>query len=89
MAFIGILREHLFKLSFGLMRELVASFPRQLREALEIGKSANLKPAERSIANLVIIGLGGSGIGGTVVGEILFDQSPVPIQPIKDYQVPN
>lgn len=71
------------------MRELVASFPRQLQEALEIGKSANLKPAERSITNLVIIGLGGSGIGGTVVGEILFDQSPVPIQPIKDYQVPN
>ena len=47
-----------------MIRQLISEFPKHLREALEIGRSAALKPASRDIHNVLITGLGGSGIGG-------------------------
>ena len=49
------------------MKTLVEQFPAQLSKALEIGRSAKLKAAKNEIRNVLITGLGGSGIGGTIV----------------------
>ena len=70
------------------MRNLVASFSEQLKEALEIGTSAQLKSVNKTFQNVLIIGLGGSGIGGTVVSEVLENECLLPIKTCKGYDVP-
>ncbi len=70
------------------MHELVKNFPLQLKEALQIGEQAKLNKPVRQIENIVISGLGGSGIGGTIVSEIIANESKVPVVVIKDYFIP-
>ena len=53
------------------MKELIANFPNQLVEALEIGSRAIFKTTETPINNVLITGLGGSGIGGTIISQLL------------------
>src|SRR5690242_18254369 len=67
------------------MKDLVAYFPTQLKEAIEIGEKAQIQNAKSEIRNVVITGLGGSGIGGTIVSEIVAHECPVPITVNKDY----
>jgi glucose/mannose-6-phosphate isomerase len=70
------------------MNELVRNFPAQLKEALAIGEKAKLNKPSRPINNIVISGLGGSGIGGTIVAEIIAGEAKVPVVVIKDYFIP-
>ena len=71
------------------MIDLVAAFPSQLKKAIEIAKLANLKNVNSTIHNVFISGLGGSGIGGSVVKELSEHESLVPITINKDYFIPN
>ena len=71
------------------MMNLVQQFPDQLNEALEIG--GKFQFSERpgfNPKNILITGLGGSGIGGTIVSEIVAAECPVPITVNKDYFLP-
>jgi glucose/mannose-6-phosphate isomerase len=70
------------------MNDLVKRFPAQLKEAMEIGEKAKLNKQTKQINNIVIAGLGGSGIGGTIVSEIVASEAKVPITVIKDYFIP-
>lgn len=70
------------------MQTLVEGFPSQLEEALRIGKSAILSEPKHTIQNVLISGLGGSGIGGTIISELSFGTSPVPISVTKGYFIP-
>ncbi len=70
------------------MKSLVEQFPSQLRKAIEIGKKSSLPKPDRELKNVLITGLGGSGIGGTIVSELAFSECPVPVQVSKGYFVP-
>jgi glucose/mannose-6-phosphate isomerase len=70
------------------MRKLIENFPAQLREALEIGAKATLSKPSKKIKNILITGLGGSGIGGTIAAEIVSNECSVPITINKDYFIP-
>jgi glucose/mannose-6-phosphate isomerase len=70
------------------MKELVKNFPSQLNEAISIAKNAALPSAEQEIRNVVIAGLGGSGIGGSIVSELAFSSCPVPVVVTKGYFIP-
>lgn len=70
------------------MEKLIADFSQQLKEAIEIGRKAELTPQHYDIRNVVIAGLGGSGIGGTIVNELVFGKIKVPITVVKNYQLP-
>ncbi len=70
------------------MKMLVDGFPSQLKEAIEIGSKAGLKGTTKPINNVIVTGLGGSGIGGTIVSEIVAGQCQVPIVVNKDYFIP-
>ena len=70
------------------MFNLIESFPSHLLEALAIAEKATLKPADRNIANIVITGLGGSGIGAGMVRDLLSKHCEVPIVVNKDYEMP-
>ncbi|MFM9986790.1 MAG: bifunctional phosphoglucose/phosphomannose isomerase [Flavobacteriales bacterium] len=70
------------------MKALVEAFPNHLREALAIGRAAQLKPTSKKIDNIVISGLGGSGIGGKIVSQIIADKAALPIICTNDYVLP-
>ncbi|MEY3398148.1 MAG: hypothetical protein RL220_742 [Bacteroidota bacterium] len=70
------------------MKELVNNFPQHLRDALSIGRQASLKSTGFKPENVLISGLGGSGIGGKVVSQLIQDTCPVPVAVNNDYVLP-
>ena len=69
------------------MKDLVANFPKQLQEALNIAQRAKISSPKR-IDTILITGLGGSGIGGTNMAELAIKTSKIPIVISKDYFIP-
>lgn len=69
------------------MKALVQNFTNQLREAKSIAEKAVLAPSS-NIENIIITGLGGSGIGGTIISELISDSCKVPVIVNKDYFIP-
>ena len=69
------------------MKKLVENFTHQLIEAKAISEKAVLEK-KSGIQSVLITGLGGSGIGGTVLGELVAKSCPVPILVNKDYFLP-
>lgn len=69
------------------MIDLVDSFTRQIEEAVKIAENTNFK-VNQNIQNLLICGLGGSGIGGSIAKQIADLQSGIPIEVSKGYFIP-
>ncbi len=70
------------------MKKLVLDFPLQLHEALIIGKNYRFKAEPKEFTNVVVTGLGGSGIGGSIVQNYVYDKLKVPFNVNKDYFLP-
>jgi glucose/mannose-6-phosphate isomerase len=70
------------------MKQLVRDFPLQLQEALIIGKNHRFISQQSEFSNIVVTGLGGSGIGGSIVQNYVFDKLKVPFYVNKDYFLP-
>lgn len=70
------------------MKDLIAAFPEQLEKALQIGQSYSFAAAPALPSNVVLTGLGGSGIGGSMVQNYVFDKLKVPYLVNKDYFLP-
>ncbi len=71
------------------MKDYIDGFTNHLKDAIQIGGSAVLKKNNTQFKNVLICGLGGSGIGGTIVNDIFSKRSSIPIITNKDYSVPN
>ena len=71
------------------MNDYISDFTKHLSEALEIGRSTIMDESVADIHNVLICGLGGSGIGGTIVSDIISDQIDIPVSATKDYSIPN
>lgn len=69
------------------MKTLVEGFTKQLQEGLAIAEKAVLTK-KHNIQNIIITGLGGSGIGGTILSELVQNECIVPIIINKDYFLP-
>lgn len=65
----------------------IARFSKQLEEALEIASKAVLTK-KSNVHQVLVTGLGGSGIGGSVVAELVQDNCTVPVLVNKDYFLP-
>ena len=61
------------------MDDYINNFTNHLRGAIDIANNTNLKPTSKEINNLLICGLGGSGIGGTIVNDIVSPKATIPI----------
>ena len=70
------------------MDTLIDRFPAQLKEALEIGQAAEMTPHNLPINKIYVAGLGGSGIGGDFVAEMIYDECKVPYLVGKGYSLP-
>ena len=71
------------------MNNYINDFTNHLTEAMEIGDASNLKKSDKKFNNILICGLGGSGIGGTIINDIISSKATIPILATKDYSIPN
>ncbi|RYM34160.1 bifunctional phosphoglucose/phosphomannose isomerase [Brumimicrobium glaciale] len=72
------------------MDKLVAQFPKQIADAIEIASRSDLSfYKNKTFNNVVICGMGGSGIGGKMVSQLFADQSSLPIVLVQSYSVPS
>ena len=71
-----------------MMKDLILGFGPQLVEALNIAQNAKLNPAKSTIQNVVIAGMGGSGIGGNLIKALTSEEIIVPIEVSKSYDIP-
>ncbi|WP_027418705.1 bifunctional phosphoglucose/phosphomannose isomerase [Crocinitomix catalasitica] len=70
------------------MKSIIASLPKQVEEAIQIGESTAFKGSDRKIESILICGLGGSGIGGKIIQQLFVDEIKVPFATINDYDIP-
>ena len=71
------------------MNDYINDFSNHLRDAMQIANNTTLSPCTKEIRNILICGLGGSGIGGTIVSDIISSKVNIPIAATKDYSIPN
>jgi glucose/mannose-6-phosphate isomerase len=71
------------------MKKLIEGFSTQLRTALEIASQSKFSPSDKSFTNIVIAGMGGSGIGGNLVQAMTMDITSVPLYISKSYDLPS
>ena len=71
------------------INDYLNDFTNHLTEAIEIANNTNLSPFDKEIKSILICGLGGSGIGGTIVADIISPKVTIPITSTKDYSIPN
>ena len=70
------------------MKSLIEQFSHHIKEALESIKASSFQEPSRPIHNVLITGLGGSGIGGTIIAGLASNLSKVPVLVNKDYSIP-
>jgi glucose/mannose-6-phosphate isomerase len=70
------------------MKKLIEDFSSHLREALTIGLAAQLNPSDKTFDNVLVCGLGGSGIGGSIVTQVVGKNVSIPLIVNKDYHAP-
>ena len=85
------------------MIELLEEFPQKMRDALRLGEEfiipTNLLPnpatttatpatPARNFKNIVVLGMGGSAIGGDLLSDYLVDELSIPIVVIRGYDIP-
>lgn len=70
------------------MEQHIADLTNHLTKAISIANNTELKSNQRTINNVLVCGLGGSGIGGTIASQLLAEVSNVPIHVNKDYEIP-
>jgi glucose/mannose-6-phosphate isomerase len=72
------------------MYQLIKDFPQQMRHAIELGENISIKTTfSVPIQNIVVSGMGGSGIGGDLLSELMEVEIKVPIICNKGYTLPS
>ena len=71
------------------MKQLITDFTKQLKDAIEISENSKLTSYDKEIKNIVISGMGGSGIGGNIVSDAISSELTIPLIVNKDYVLLN
>ncbi len=66
----------------------IDGFIQQIPTAIEIGESASISSPQEPISNIVVSGLGGSGIGAVLTSALAADELQVPFMANSDYFLP-
>jgi len=71
------------------MRRQVFELPEQCQKAWEDALKCTLPSSYRGVKNVLILGMGGSAIGGDLAAAIARYESPCPIAVCRDYRIPS
>jgi glucose/mannose-6-phosphate isomerase len=66
----------------------IKDLPKQVRDAWAIASKATLPPAYADVRNIVVVGMGGSAIGGDLALALLADELKIPAMVHRDYGLP-
>ena len=70
------------------MFDLAAALPDQVADAAEVGLEVAGLPGQEGIGNVVVLGMGGSGIAGDVLKAIAGPFLSVPVTVVKGHEIP-
>lgn len=70
------------------MKELIEGIENQIKEAIKIGSQAKFNLPKKQIQSIIVCGLGGSGIGGKIIGLLFNEELKVPFILSNDYTIP-
>lgn len=70
------------------MGKIIADFPMQCRQAVEIARKADVKLPRIAYRNIIICGMGGSAIAGDVLASCLAEEMPSAIFVQRNYGLP-
>lgn len=71
------------------MLDLAAALPEQVAEVAALGRDVQGLPRHEDIENVLVLGMGGSGIGGDIMAAIAGPFMSVPISVVKGYETPS
>ncbi len=71
-----------------IIAQFIANFPAQLTEAVELAEQIKITAPKHDIRNIVVAGLGGSGIGGSIAHALISNEIGVPFEVVKGYDIP-
>ncbi len=71
-----------------MMRNLIEAFPQNIIDATALAKALKFKQPQHDIQNIVICGLGGSGVGAKIVCNWLLEELKVPVIVSNEYALP-
>lgn len=71
-----------------MMEQLISEFPNHISDALSIAANTNLTKPNKDFDNILICGMGGSGIGGVMVAKWVEAEVKVPVLAVHDYVAP-
>lgn len=70
------------------MKDLIKNFPNDLIKSVSETDNEMFWPSNAPEDNVVICGLGGSGIGGAVASQLFADELSTPVHVLRDYDLP-
>ena len=71
------------------MNDYINDFTAHLKDGIEIANNSSLKSERKVFSAVLICGLGGSGIGGSIIKDIVSPKTTIPIVTTKGYSIPN
>lgn len=66
----------------------IGELPQQCRNAWELTRNLDLPPAYREVQRAVVLGMGGSAIGGALLEGLVSGECYVPVVIVRDYSIP-
>lgn len=71
-----------------MMQNLILDFPKHIKIALDLSARVALDKPDFDFKNVLILGMGGSGIGGVLVRNWISDDITIPVFCVHDYSIP-
>ncbi|MFT4524471.1 MAG: glucose/mannose-6-phosphate isomerase [Granulosicoccus sp.] len=71
------------------MEQLIKDFTNQISKAIIIGNAYDGSDTDKRFSNVLISGLGGSGIGGTIAAEVMAGEANIPLLTNSGYDIPS
>ncbi len=81
--------ESIKKIDISNMFDLILNFDSQCKKAVSAARSCDIPNEYSQIEKIIVVGMGGSAIGGDILSKLLINETKVPIFVNRNYHLPN
>ena len=81
-------REEIAKIDLGNVLGSVEALPQQCLDAWEMSQNISIPDSYKQIDNIVMCGMGGSGLGARVIESVYSKELKVPLIRVNGYDLP-